>query len=91
MTTVTEGSGRNPVEAKARIRKKNQITIPAEIVEELGLKTGDTVVFTVGEGNPKSVKFRLVPRSFFGLLTGVYGDTHEEIEAYIKGERESWD
>lgn len=91
MIAGTKAADRCLVEAQARIRKKSQITIPQEILDKLGIGPGDTIVFCIREGNPKVAQLRPLPRSFSGLLTGVYGKTQEEIEDYLREERDAWE
>lgn len=77
------------VQAEARLRPKNQITLPEPIVLALEAKTNDIVVFEVDPEDPRSVHLRLIPRAFAGSLTGVFGTTEETL-AFVRGERESW-
>lgn len=80
------------LEVEVTIRPKNQITLPAEIAERLGVHAGDRILFSLleGEALPRA-EVRPLRRSYAGILRGVYGENEEEIEAYIRGERESWD
>ena len=77
--------------AKVRLSSKRQIAIPADIVRELGLKSGqDFIVRCDG------VRIILTPEPesytcrFAGALHGVYGDA-AEIRDYLRKERTSWD
>ncbi|MDE2572440.1 MAG: AbrB/MazE/SpoVT family DNA-binding domain-containing protein [bacterium] len=79
-------------EIEVTIRPKNQITLPAEIAERLGVRAGDRILFSLLESEElPRVEVRPLRRSYAGILRGVYGETEEEIEAYVRGERESWD
>ena len=77
--------------AKVRLSSKRQIAIPADIVRELGLKSGqDFIVRCDG------VRIVLTPEPesytsrFAGALHGVYGDA-AGIRDYLRKERTSWD
>jgi bifunctional DNA-binding transcriptional regulator/antitoxin component of YhaV-PrlF toxin-antitoxin module len=64
--------------------------VPDSIVKRLGLKAGDRLVFLVEEGDEGIVHLHRVRESYAGALAGVYGDTPEEIAAYLEEEREAW-
>ena len=72
--------------AEATLLVKNQIVIPREAREALGLKSGDKVLVVVRSGKllilqkPKS--YRAAIR---GLARGAYPTT------YLQKERQSWD
>jgi bifunctional DNA-binding transcriptional regulator/antitoxin component of YhaV-PrlF toxin-antitoxin module len=82
--------------AAITIRQRNQITLPPEAVAALGLRVGDTGEATV-QGNAVIIRFRSreAARSglerAYGALTGVWGSTHEEIQATIDRDRDSWE
>jgi AbrB family looped-hinge helix DNA binding protein len=67
------------------ISAKNQITLPAQLLREIGIGPGDRLAIS-REGNRLVMRPR--PRDWVeyhaGSLRGLYGDTPEEIEAYIK-------
>ena len=76
---------------KTTISSKYQITLPARLVRELGLEPGDKLAIEVEEG-----RLILHPRPkdwvsyTAGSLKGVYGETKEDIDAYLKEVRGSW-
>jgi hypothetical protein len=78
-----------PIEAEARLRQKNQLTLPDAIVRALDAAPDDIIVFEADPGEPGVAHLHLVPRDFAGSLTGVYG-TSEEVLAFVRGEREAW-
>jgi bifunctional DNA-binding transcriptional regulator/antitoxin component of YhaV-PrlF toxin-antitoxin module len=78
-----------PIEAEARLRQKNQLTLPAAIVRVLDAAPNDVIVFEADPGEPGVAHLHLVPRDFAGSLTGVYG-TSEEVLEYVRGERAAW-
>ena len=67
------------------ISSKNQITLPARLLRELGVGAGDKVRIR-REGN--SLIIRPKPKDwstyYGGSMRGVYGNTKEEIDAYIR-------
>lgn len=78
-----------PVEAAARLRAKNQLTLPEAIVRALNAEPDDTVVFETDPEQPGVARLHLVPRRFAGSLTGVYG-TSEDVVAFVHEERAAW-
>lgn len=51
---------------RARITSKGQITIPAAVREQLGLRTGDEIDF-----EPKTLRFSAAPRPKLSELYGI--------------------
>jgi hypothetical protein len=78
-----------PVEAEARLRAKNQLTLPEAIVRALEAEEDDTIVFETDPEQPGVARLHLVPRQFAGSLTGVYG-TSEDVVAFVREERAAW-
>jgi bifunctional DNA-binding transcriptional regulator/antitoxin component of YhaV-PrlF toxin-antitoxin module len=78
-----------PVEAEARLRRKNQLTLPDPIVRALDAEPDDVLLLEMDPVDPTVFHARLLPRSFAGSLTGVFG-TAEETLAYVRGERAAW-
>jgi len=76
---------------KTTISSKYQITLPARLVRELGLQPGDKLAVELEEG-----RLILHPRPkdwvsyTAGSLKGLYGETKEDIDAYLKEVRGSW-
>ena len=68
----------------ATLRRKNQLTIPREAAEALGLSEGDSVVVEIVRG---AISLRPVRRSYAGIASGVYGDG----STFVRQERDSWD
>jgi len=71
----------------ARLRGRNQLTLPDPVVRAAGLGKGDRFVVEVGADEPDTIVLRRIRPSYAGALHGVYGDP----EAYITGERRSWE
>ena len=84
--TVVPG---RPIELEVALRPKNQMTLPAEVVEAMEAEPGDRLVVEVDPGDPGTVTLRVVRKSYFGALAGVYG-SHEEIIEYVRGEQDAW-
>ena len=78
-----------PIEAEARLRRKNQVTVPDAIVRALKAAPDDMLVFETDPTQPGVAHVHLVPRVFAGSLTGVYG-TSEDVLAFVRGERAAW-
>ena len=78
-----------PVEADARLRAKNQITLPEPIVRAVGAQTDDLLHFEADPAEPGVVRVQVLPREFAGSLTGVFGTTEETL-AFVRGEHEAW-
>ncbi len=77
------------------ITGKNQVTLPAEAVRQLGWEKGDRLIVNVIDMN--GLKMMTLMRrpedwgeAFAGRFAGVFG-THEENLAYLEEERRSWD
>ena len=72
--------------AEVTISSKNQIVIPREAREALGLKPGDKIVVVVrGEGVVVLKKPKSYRQAITGIARGMYPPD------YLKKERESWD
>lgn len=78
------------IEAEARLRAKNQITVPEAIVEVLEAQQDDLLVFEADALQPGMAVVRVVPRTFAGALTGVYGTT-EDVKAFLREEHAAWE
>ncbi len=74
------------VVAKARLRERNQLTIPDLIVRAAGIRPGETFVVEVSTELPDVLVLRRVRASYAGALRDVYGDP----AAYLEEERGSW-
>jgi len=75
------------ISAEARLRARNQLTLPEPIVAVTQAEPGDRFVVEVEADDPGTVRLRRVRESYAGALEGVYGDAG----AYLDGERDSWD
>src|SRR5436190_23928307 len=78
-------------EAMSTISSKNQITLPAHLLRELGLGPGDRLA--VRRDGARLV-LRARPKDWVryhaGSLGGLYGRNRAEADAYIEELREEW-
>jgi AbrB family looped-hinge helix DNA binding protein len=67
------------------ISSKNQITLPVQLLRELGIGPGDRVAM-VRQGDRLILRPRPKdwPAYYRGSLKGLYGNTKEEIDEYIR-------
>jgi AbrB family looped-hinge helix DNA binding protein len=88
---LTEGASPMSEVAIAKLSSKHQITLPVDVVRRLGLEAGDRLAVGVEEDR---IVLRPRPRDWVeyyrGRLRGVYGSSVEEIDEYVRKERESW-
>jgi hypothetical protein len=73
--------------ATARLRGRNQITLPDPIVQAGGLEEGATFVVELDPGDPDVVRLRRVRSTYAGALKGMFEPTAE----YLEGERSTWE
>lgn len=74
---------------EARLRLKNQITLPEKIVARLGVGPGDRFVFMMEDGENDVVHLRRLRKSYAGIAADVYGSS-QDIAAYLEEERQAW-
>ena len=76
---------------KTTISSKNQITLPARLLREIGLKPGDKLAVDVEDG---CLVLHPRPKDWVsytaGSMKGVYGETKEDIDAHIEELRGEW-
>jgi hypothetical protein len=78
-----------PIEADARLRAKNQLTLPEPIAQALGARPNDVLVFEVDRGRPDVALVHVIHDGFVGALTGTYGTT-EDVKAFVREEHAAW-
>lgn len=78
-----------PVEIDARLRHKNQLTLPEPVARALDARVNDRLLFEIDPTDPGVVRLRVLPRDFAGSMTGVFGTTDETL-AFVRGERDAW-
>lgn len=74
------------VAAQARLRARNQLTLPDPVVQAAGIVEGDRFVVELDPGDPDVVHLHRIRSSYAGALQDVYDDA----ERYVEGERSSW-
>jgi hypothetical protein len=77
----------NPISAIARLRQRNQLTLPDPIVQAGGLEEGAVFVVELEPSDPDVVRLRRVRSSYAGALKGLY----EPVDEYLEGERAGWE
>jgi len=78
--------------AIVRVSSKRQITLPAAIFRKLTIHPGQKLLLEVqGDKIVISPKTTSYTELLAGSLKNVYGHTPEEVNAYVRQEREAWD
>lgn len=75
-----------PSAVEARLRARNQLTLPDPVVQAAGLAEGDRFIVDLDPDEPDVVRLRLVRASYAGTMADVYGDA----AAALAEERASW-
>ena len=73
-----------------RVSTKGQVVIPLEVRRRLGIRPGDNLVIVSGEDEAILMKARRYAERLRGMGKGLYGRNREEIDAYVRGERQAW-
>ncbi len=71
---------------EARLRARNQLTLPDPVVQAAGLTDGDRFIVDVDPAEPDVIRLRRLRTSYAGALAEVYGDAG----AALADERASW-
>jgi len=72
----------------ARLRARNQITIPERVATQLHARPGDEFVLLV-EGRD-SVRLVRVRDSYAGALSGLWGPAQRDRDDWLREERRTW-
>src|SRR3989454_12619151 len=72
-----------------RISTKGQVVIPLGVRRKLGIKAGGRLVIVSGQDEALIMKAKRYAESIRGMGKALYGKTREEIESYVRGEREA--
>ena len=73
-----------------KLSKKGHIILPKEIREKLNMKEDGRVVMILQEDRVVLTTPELYSKSTRGLMKGTWGGNREEVEEYIRKERDSW-
>jgi len=73
-----------------RLNRKGQLVLPREMRKDLGMKEGDELIITMEDDCLIVTTPEHFANATCGLLTGTWGDSPEEIDDYIRQEREAW-
>ena len=95
MTALLKGDERmegKPITITVKLSSKGQIVIPKRLRDILGIRKGSKLLLRL-EGDDR---LTLIPANRFGTSTrgmvkGTFGETLQEIETYMKEEREGWE
>ncbi len=79
-----------PVMKSVRVSTKGQVVIPLAVRRKLGIRPGDQLVIVSSDTEVILMKARRYAETLRGMGKGFYGKTRAEIDAYVRGERESW-
>ena len=75
------------ISAEARLRARNQLTIPDLIAEASGIEPGETFVVELAPDEPETIRLHRLRTSYAGALRGLWGD---DAGKYLDEERGSW-
>lgn len=78
------------VTKSVRVSTKGQVVIPIDVRRRLGIRPGDNLVIIGGDNEAIMMKPRRYAESLRGMGKGIYGRTREEIDAFVRGERQAW-
>ena len=73
--------------ATARLRARNQLTLPDPIVQAGGLTDGVTFIVELEPDDPDVVRLRRIRSTYAGALKGMF----EPSDEYLAGERAGWE
>lgn len=73
-----------PPRSVARLRAKNQLTLPEAVVTEIGAEIGDRFRVIVEDGG---IRLEPIRKSYFGSLKGLWPDDWME---ELRRDRDSW-
>lgn len=71
---------------EARLRARNQLTLPDRVVQAVGLTEGDRFIVDTDPNDPDVVRLRRIRDTYAGTLASVYGDATDALAE----ERSSW-
>ena len=78
--------GRASVIAEARLRERNQLTLPDPVVQAGGLAVGERFVVEVDPDDPATVRLLRIRPTYAGAFRELFGD----VAAALAEERHGW-
>jgi bifunctional DNA-binding transcriptional regulator/antitoxin component of YhaV-PrlF toxin-antitoxin module len=75
------------VTAEAKLRARNQLTLPEPVVRAAGIVEGDRFVVELAPGDPDTLRLHRIRRSYAQALRDVFVTT----SGYLDEERRSWE
>jgi AbrB family looped-hinge helix DNA binding protein len=90
MADIKSALGKSALGVEVPLRRKNQITLPAEVARALDASPGDRLLVEVNPEAPHTAVLRRIRDSYFGALPRAYGDDHDQSLEYLRAERASW-
>ena len=93
---VLEDEDAAAVRGTTRLSSKNQLTLPVAMVRQLGLEPGDELDLTVVGDAIRIERRPRTPQEWLDRLAGSLShipewQTDEDIDAYVRRERDSWE
>jgi antitoxin component of MazEF toxin-antitoxin module len=93
---VLEDEDPAAVRGTTRLSRKNQLTLPVAMVRQLGLEPGDELDLTVVGDAIRIERRPRTPQEWLDRLAGSLShipewQTDEDIDAYVRRERDSWE
>lgn len=83
--------------ALTKLKEKGQITLPADIRKAIDASKGDIFDIEVVDGSVVMTLQKIVPAKkkrdiskYIGIAKGTFGGA-EDVDAYIRKERDAWD
>lgn len=73
-----------------KLGRKGQIVIPKTLRDSIGAKKGNLLLLTVESGQLLITTPERYAEATRGLLKGLWGKNTEEVESYLKEQRDSW-
>lgn len=73
----------------ARLRAKNQLTLPDAVARAIDARPGDRLRIWVEEGG--TVQLQKAPASMAGAFPGMWGHTSEEVAEHLNELRDEWE
>jgi bifunctional DNA-binding transcriptional regulator/antitoxin component of YhaV-PrlF toxin-antitoxin module len=93
---VMEGEDPSIARGITRLSSKNQLTLPVAMVRRLGLEPGDELDLTVVGDAIRVERRPRTPQEWVDRLAGSMShvpewQTDDDIDAYVRRERDSWE